>query len=97
MSQGETEPTEESVLLWIDTTSDENMVENNLSNSLITEFQGSISTLNTRISTLEKNIEPPFGEDTHTHSNKVVLDKITQHCQLRKNLIKTLNRGHNHK
>ena len=78
VSQGETEPTEESVLLWIDTTSDENMVENNLSNSLITEFQGSISTLNTRISTLEKNIEPPFGEDTHTHSNKVVLDKITQ-------------------
>ena len=54
------------------------MVENNLSNSLITEFQGSISTLNTRISTLEKNIEPPFGEDAHTHSNKVVLDKITQ-------------------
>ena len=78
VSQGETEPTEESVLLWIDTTSDENMVENNLSNSLITEFQGSISTLNTRISTLEKNIEPPFGEDAHTHSNKVVLDKITQ-------------------
>ena len=61
VSQGETEPTEESVLLWIDTTSDENMVENNLSNSLITEFQGSISALNTRVSTLEKNIEPPFG------------------------------------
>ena len=78
VSQGETEPTEESILLWIDTTSDENMVENNLSDSLITEFQGSISTLNTRISTLEKNIEPPFGEDAHTHSNKVVLDKITQ-------------------
>ncbi len=78
VSQGETEPTEESVLLWIDTTSDENMVENNLSNSLITEFQGSISTLNTRVSTLEKNIEPPFGEDAHTHSNKGVLDKITQ-------------------
>ena len=78
ISQGETEPTKESVLLWIDTTSDENMVENNLSNSLITEFQDSISTLNTRISTLEKNIEPPFGEDAHTHSNKVVLDKITQ-------------------
>ena len=78
VSQGETEPTEESVLLWIDTTSDENMVENNLSNSLITEFQNSISTLNTRVSTLEKNIEPPFGEDAHTHSNKEVLDKITQ-------------------
>ena len=78
VSQGETEPTEGSVLLWIDTTSDESMVENNLSNSLITEFQGSISTLNTRVSTLEKNIEPPFGEDAHTHSNKMVLDKITQ-------------------
>lgn len=78
VSQGETEPTEENVLLWIDTTSDENMVENNLSNSLITEFQDSISTLNTRVSTLEKNIEPPFGEDAHIHSNKVVLDKITQ-------------------
>ena len=78
VSQGETEPTEESVLLWIDTTSNEDMVENNLSDSLKAEIQDSISTLNNRVSTLEKNIEPPFGEDAHTHSNKVVLDKITQ-------------------
>lgn len=76
ISQGETEPTEESVLLWIDT--DEDIIENNLSNSLKSEIQDSISTLNTRVSSLEKIIETPFGEDAHTHSNKVVLDKITQ-------------------
>lgn len=77
VSQGETEPTEESVLLWIDTTSDENIVENNLSDALLSEFRESISNLNTRITSLE-NEDPIFQEDMHTHSNKEVLDKITQ-------------------
>ena len=75
--QGETEPTEESILLWIDTTSDENMVGNNLSDALLSEFRESISNLNTRVTSLESE-DPIFQEDIHSHSNKEVLDRITQ-------------------
>ena len=70
---GDTEPEEETILLWVDTSEDENMANEGSSE----EIEESISNLNKRVKALEENDLLVFQDEFHSHANKSVLDGIT--------------------
>lgn len=70
---GDTEPEEETILLWVDTSEDENMANEGLSE----EIEKSISDLSKRVKALEENDLLVFQDELHSHANKSVLDGIT--------------------
>ena len=75
IEKGDTAPTDENILLWIDTTSD-NSVDTLLSDALILEFKRTIADLNSQIADLKarvQHLEQNNGGGTVTDDSSYVM------------------------
>ena len=81
IEKGDTAPTDENILLWIDTTSD-NSVDTLLSDALILEFKRTIADLNSQIADLKARVlylEQNYGGGTVIiDSQYIMLEDGTQ-------------------